>query len=256
MSRHKSWFFRYFVSYLAVGMLPVMLGFIFYYATMTTVRRETENLNYAALSQAGKEMDYIKGEMKNIAYHFSGYLDDNRFLQDTTAVYTRIKAYEDSLSFDAQILFYLRGSSAVYLSSGIMNYRDLEAYISNTEGRGDMTMSSFFTNLNKYRHDTSQRISHSPFLPAKAQSSAAYMFPVPALSVMPEAVICFLVKGETIQEIIETYLGETNANIYFFNDTLECLYDRETLNLAEETAKDLVTIKGIGVMDTITTADP
>jgi AraC-like DNA-binding protein len=230
-------------------MLPVMMGFIFYYGAVTTVRQETENLNYAALSQAGKEMDYIEGEMKNIAYHFSSYMDDDRFLRDAAEIYTRIKAYEDSLSFDAQILFYLRGSSAVYLSSGIVNYRDLESYISNMEGRGDMTMSSFFTNLNKYRHDTSQRISHSPFLPVKAQSSLAYMFPVPALSVMPKAVICFLVKGETIHEIIETYLGETNANIYFFNDTLDCLYKRETLNLGKETPKDLVTTKGVGVME-------
>ena len=58
--KKKSLFVKYFFSYLIIGIIPFLFGFIFYYTSIPTLEREIERSQIAALDQACREIDYIK----------------------------------------------------------------------------------------------------------------------------------------------------------------------------------------------------
>jgi AraC-like DNA-binding protein len=249
--RGKSWLSKYFWSYLLIGVFPLLLGFIFYYTNITTVEREVGNSNFAALSQAAKEMDYTIGEMKNIAYHFSGYLTDAHASLEggfspmgRSILSQRIKSYEEALKFPVTIILFFRGGTQLYTSQGEIPYRDFETAVAK---EGDLTMSSFYTAINSLRNNSSVRLSHNFFSEKTTATGVVYFYPMPYLDMIPQATLCFMFRSETIHSIFENYLGEIRGNIYLYNEMLSPLYNINPLDLSENFTKTLAGIKGVGV---------
>ena len=135
----KSWLAKNFISYLVIGLFPLLLGIIYYYTNITTIRREVENGNFGALTRSVSELDYLAGEMRTIAYHFSGCLAEIPGLgdypygelpaADRALLAQQIQSYQDSLGLPVNILVYFRGSTLVYTSNGAMAYGDFEAAV-------------------------------------------------------------------------------------------------------------------------------
>jgi AraC-like DNA-binding protein len=252
MMYRQSWFLKYFFSYLPVLMLPVLLGFVFYYTNITTVKQEIENVNFSALAQAGNELDYISSEMRNIAYHFSGYFadfegpDDYRGLSgaDQSILCQRLKNYEESLHYAVEIVLYLRGDSRLYTSSGIIRYRQFEE---NQRPYGDLVMSSFFTQLNSIRQPASFQI--RPGASGLSERITSYLYPIPYLDVIPKATMCFLFRGSEMRSVLENYLGLYRGNIYLYNEVLNKLYQYENLDLPGEFTQSMAGLRGVGVQE-------
>lgn len=246
----KSWLGKYFWSYLLIGVFPLLLGFVFYYTNITTVEREVANNNFAALEKAGKELDYMAGEMKNIAYHLSGYLtetfpgsfDEGAAPKDLLS--QRLKTYEEALKFPVSIVLFFRGRTELYTSQGIMAYRDFERAV---EREGDLTMSGFYTAINGLRNNASYRLAHNFFSGRKDATGVVYFYPLPYLDMIPRATLCFIFQSVSISGVLENYLGESAGTVYCFNEMLKLLYAGGSPNLPESFTKTLAGIKGVGV---------
>lgn len=248
----RSWFFKYFFSYLPVVMLPVLLGFVFYYTNITTVKQEIENVNFSALAQAGNEVDYISSEMKNIAYHFSGYFPDFGGLDnygglsaaDQSILCQRLKNYEESLHYTVEIVLYLRGDSRIYTSSGLIRYNQFEE---NQRPYGDLVMSSFFTHLNSIRQPASFQI--RPGASGSPERLVSHLYPIPYLDMIPRATMCFLFRSDEMRAVLENYLGVYRGNIYLYNEVLNRLYQYESVELPGEFAQSMAGLRGVGVQE-------
>jgi AraC-like DNA-binding protein len=243
----KSWFSKYFISYLAIGMLPVVLGFIFYYTNITAVSGEVENSNLTALQRACNEMDYMTGEMKNIAYHFWETNPEAAVPGTAEAVLVRhLSFYERSLNFPARIMLYYRGGSLVYTAEGLMPYAEFERTV---RDEGDLTMSGFFAQINGIRYNTSVKLSFYAAPVNGNKPGVVYLYPVPYLDDMPQAILCFFLKHEDIKKAMENYLEEIRGNLYLYNDTQNNLFSYETADLPRDFVRKLSGLKGIGVQE-------
>jgi AraC-like DNA-binding protein len=228
-------------------MLPVVLGFIFYYTNITTVSREVENGNFTALLQACNEMDYMTGEMKNIAYHFwETNQEANAPGIAETVLVRRLSFYERSLNFPARIMLYYRGGSLVYTSEGVIPYTEFERTVRDD---GDLTMSSFFTQINGIRYNSSAKLSFYAGQVNRNEPGVVYLYPLPYLDAMPQATLCFFLKHEDIKKTMENYLEEIRGNLYLYNDTRNNLFSYETTELPRDFVRRLSGLKGVGVQE-------
>ncbi|MDR0709778.1 MAG: AraC family transcriptional regulator [Spirochaetaceae bacterium] len=250
--RERSWFSQYFWSYLAVGIFPLLMGFIFYYMNIVTVEREVADGRFSVLEQVKREMDYISNEMRNIAGYFSEYLEGQTDLSSLSAadrdiICQRLKFYEESLTFSTEILLFVRGDTRLYTSEGIVPYHVFEA----DHGKdGDLTMSRFYSQINSRRSNFSFRLSPGFFGGAGRATSAVYLYPLSYPDMIPHGTLCFIFSSESIQGILENYLGDDlQGDLYLFNEMLTPLYSRMTLTLPEDFLKDLVRLKGVGVQE-------
>ncbi|MCL2320110.1 MAG: AraC family transcriptional regulator [Treponema sp.] len=252
-----SWFSKYFWSYLIIGVVPILFGVIFYYTSIPTLEREVERSHFTALDQARREMEYIAGEMKNTALHFSGYLEsfpgaplmksgEGLSAADKSVLSQRIKTYEETLNFPVNIVLFFRGGTLLYTSQGVVSYRNFEEDI---RADGDLTMSSFYTRINSIHTSTSLRFSRFPFTDSGNATGMAYLYPLPYLDVMPRATLCFVFRSTGISNIIENYLGNINADIFLFNEMLAPLYINNELGLPANFYSTLSSLKGVGVQE-------
>ncbi|MDR3191534.1 MAG: AraC family transcriptional regulator [Treponema sp.] len=258
----KSWLVKYFVSYLIIGALPLLLGFIVYYTNITTVKGEVERNNFAVMTQAVSELDYLVGEMKNIAYHFSGYLADftgplrggypygELSKPDQDRIAQRIKSYQDSLEIPVTILVYFRGGTRLYTADGAIPYSDFE---SSVKHEGELARSGFFSSINRVVSDASFRLTKG----AGAENlrveggmeggSVVYLYPVPYLDILPQATVCFMLKDQAILSIMENYLGALRGNLYLYNGFYQNIFSYGSPELPGDVIKNLGGLKGIGV---------
>jgi AraC-like DNA-binding protein len=252
----KSWFSKYFISYMSIAILPVFIGFIFYYTHISTICREVDNSNFSALSHAVSELDIMSIEMENIAKYFSTYLTDfpvfqrtvfpnpKLSAQDQMAIAQQIRTYQNSLRLPATILIYIRCGAWLYTIDGAMSYNEFEASI---RQKGDLTMSGFYSRINSVDNNDSFILSHS-FLTDKTNvPNLMYIFSIPYLNVIPRITICFMVKNEDIYSVLENYLGDLKGNLYIFNNIRRNLFHFETDSMSDDFTGKLLSLKGIGV---------
>ncbi|MDR3191851.1 MAG: helix-turn-helix transcriptional regulator [Treponema sp.] len=241
---------------MSIAILPVFIGFIFYYTHVSTIRREVDNSNFSALSHAVSELDIMSIEMENIAKYFSTYLTDFPIFQrtafpnpklsaqDQIAIAQQIRTYQNSLRLPATILIYIRCGAWLYTIDGAMPYNEFEASI---RQKGDLTMSSFYSRINSVDNNDSFMLSHS-FLTDKANiPNLMYIFSIPYLNVIPRITICFMVKNEDICSVLENYLGDLKGNLYIFNNMRRNLFHFETNSMPNDFTGKLLSLKGIGV---------
>ena len=250
----KSWFSKYFFSYLTIGIIPILLGIVFYYTSIPALEGEIERSHMAALDQAGKDIDYITGEMRNIALHFSGLyesLPDNQVITiketdfSTDALFNQqIKYYEEALNFPVTLALYFRGEAWLYTSNGKTPYSDFETDL---RAEGNLTMSRFFTRISSTRTVTSLRFSQAPLVQNPVNTGMAYLYPLPYQDIMPRATLCFIYDSSSIKEIMENYLGDLRGDIYLFNEMLVPLFNYNMISLPADFSRTLSSVRGVGV---------
>ncbi|MCL2833086.1 MAG: AraC family transcriptional regulator [Treponema sp.] len=255
--RRKSLYLKYFFSYLAIGIVPFLFGFIFYYTSIPALENEIERSHIAALGQAGREIDYITGEMMNTARFFSGYLENFSdssgtvpaaglgFAEDAL-ISQNVRYYEDTFNVPVSMALFFRGSAWIYTSAGKIPYMNFEEGV---RPDGDLTMSSFYTKINSINKYASLRLARFSFSAYSAGSGMAFLYPLPVQDLRPQAVLVFIFKSQDMQQILENYLGDLKGDIYLYNEMLVSLFDHNVLNLPEAFSKTLSNVKGVGIQD-------
>ncbi|MDR1566007.1 MAG: AraC family transcriptional regulator, partial [Treponema sp.] len=225
---------------------------------ITTMKREVERNNFAVMTQAVSELDYLVGEMKNIAYHFSGYLADITSLRHSEYPYgelskpdqdwiaQQLKSYQDSLEIPVTILVYFRGGARIYTSDGAMSYRNFESAI---KYEGELARSGFFSSINRIVSDVSFRLTKGADTENMTGGNVVYLYPVPYLDILPQATVCFMLKDKSILSIMENYLGALKGNLYLYNGLYQNIFSHGSPELSGDIIKNLGGLKGVGVYE-------
>lgn len=252
--QRKSLFYRFFVSYLGIGLtLIIFFGFVFYYFNVSSLDAEVRSNQFNGTSQSLNKMDYMLESMSNMAYHFSstefGEQSQEAWMQPggDSFLIQQLESYEQNLPVPATVGLYRRGDTGIYLSTGREAYQALE----NTLGKhADFTMSSLFGTLNSVNRATAVRIvGREDRLPYDAPSTAV-IYPIPYMSSIPSMSLVFFVSGEELNTVVENYSGEQARNVYLLDDTLQVVYQSEQYPLTEAEILALIRMKGTGVFET------
>lgn len=254
MNRH-SILTKYVISYIFIGVLPIMIiGVIFYYVNLSNMKTRIAQTQYATLVSSMNKIDSLLSEMSNVAYHLTNYaLADDSTLKNfevtsdlgDALISQQLKAYEQSFSQSVQVALYLRGDSNIYLNDGKYHYSVFEHTLDETN---DLTMAQFFTMINTTTRVNSKKLYGN--LPVYSEGEViSYVYPLPNLDAMPQASLIFLFNRQTVINILESYLGEYNYNVYIYNDTLQEIFSNRKITITDELYKALPSIKGTGTRD-------
>ena len=252
----KSWLVRYFTSYLAIGVLPVVIfGCFLYYMNVVGLNKEVQSNNYSALAQSLNKIDYLVEKMNNISYHLSRYQFEsnvqyenfkNFSITDDSVIAQRLKSYEDTLGVPVQALLYIRGDTNIYTSEDKYHYSEFEHVV---QRDGDLTMSRFYTMISSIRCSSSMFLVHKIDERLYNGGMTVYLYPIPYMDVLPTATLGFMFKEKDIQNIILNYLGEIKGNIYIYNEYLQEIFKSEQIQLVQGAKDEYVSMKGKGVSE-------
>lgn len=224
-----SWKKRLFLSYIFVGVIPLLvLGAFFYYGNRLSMSQEREKTNSSMLSQVMQKLDYVTEKMNSAAYHFSGTemaeqlnavrnqavdIDEGMVLSQL-GTYAEIVGDEES---PASAVLYLRGDRYIYAPGGRMPYADFEKDMARY---GDLNQVSFFTTLNSLNNDTSIKIGGEK---TDQDAMVYFLYAVPYMNNIPVATIGFGFDHQALKNMIETYFPLQSA-VYLFNEKYQNIY--------------------------------
>lgn len=249
----KSLLLSYFTSYLIIGVLPVIIfAVIFYFVNVINLNKEVERTNYSSLTQSMYKMDYLQGQMSNIAYHMTGYKllseegnnGTSLSLTDESVLIQRLKSYEEAFNIPLKMLLYIHGSENVYLSDAKYSYYIFEEDMTKV---GSLTMSSFFTILNSITQNGSLKLVNNFTDKASNSTLTAFLYPIPYMEVLPHATLGFMIEDKAIKDIFDNYLGDIQGNIYIYNEYLQGIYSSEKIKSLKDANIDYAGMKGTGV---------
>ena len=251
------WWRKFFLSYVFVALIPVIvMACFFYYGNRLSWYEEIENKNYTAMGQVINKLDYIKEKMDGMAYHISGYdfgesfETNDRILKEELEVKLtqQLKTYTENIEgIRAYTVFYVRGDKYIYTEAGKLSYLEFEKTI---DEYGILDRSSFFSNINALRYNTSVKI-HQNAENQTENSMTFYLYPVPYMSSLPMATLGIGFGNEDIFELVKNYVGSMKANIYITNEHFQNIFSSEKGDFSENENQRLEslskTLKGTGV---------
>lgn len=259
--KHSKWWIKFLISYIYIGIFPVLLlGIFFYSGYKMSVYKEIENSNYSFLTQALYKTDNMVEKMNSIAYHLSGtYAEGNDLREysgrmpevDDAIIMQQLKTYNGLIEgVPIQTLLYIRGGKYIYTEDGKTLYMDFEA---SKKDYGDLTMSSFFGMINSLKYNTSIKLYQPEGDDSQNQSLVYYLYPVPYMESLPVATLCFSVQYSDMYGALENYLGSLSADVYLYNEYYRNIFSSALNKIKAEDRTRLeeavANIKGTGVFE-------
>lgn len=228
--RGMSWKKRLFLSYIFVGVIPILvLGGLFYSGYRVSVEQEIEKNNTAMLSQAMQKMDYVTEKMNSASLHFSGtelaeQLDDVRNQKvdmEEGVILSQMETYSDIVSDTenpAYMMLYLRGDHYIYTPDGRVEYADFENEMNQY---GDLNELKFYSTISSFKKGVSVKIGGKE--QKKQNTITFFLYPVPYMNNIPVATLGFGLDFEAIKNMIKTYYN-LDSMIFIFNDQLQNIF--------------------------------
>ncbi|MDF2962982.1 MAG: AraC family transcriptional regulator, partial [Paenibacillus sp.] len=218
--RKNSMFRKLFISYVIIFAIPLfILGGIFYYLSVVTYQREVSDANLTKLTQVRNQIDLELKSLREIIYHISSEsdiyavspgTDDNR----SSMIVPQLLAYKDHYPFINEILFYYRGDTQVYLTSGQYDYHSFEY---NVKKNFDWSRSSFFKELNAVSAPKTLRIVTKEAGLSDDSNVLAFLFPVPYLKTIPQGTVLFTIKETEFLSKFKNILGNFEGAIFIYD---------------------------------------
>ena len=238
-----SWKKRLFLSYIFVGVIPLLvLGAFFYSGYRVSVEQEIEKSNAAMLSQVVQKMDYVTEKMNSASLHFSGtelagQLDDVRDQKmdvDEGIILSQLTTYSDIVSDvenPAYMILYLRGDHYIYTPEGRVEYEKFEDEM---EQYGNLNEVSFFSTISSFKKAVSLQIKNEETEEKERENTMTYfLYPVPYMNNIPVATLGFGLDFEAMKNMIMTYYNLESV-IYVFNDQLQNIFTYAPEGYGEE----------------------
>ena len=238
-----SWKKRLFLSYIFVGVIPLLvLGAFFYSGYRISAEQETEKNNMAMLSQVVQKMDYVTEKMNSASLHFSGtelaeQLDDVRDQKvdmEEGIIVSQLTTYSDVVSDvenPAYMILYLRGDHYIYSPEGRVEYAEFE---NEMKQYGDLNKISFYSTISSFKKSISLKVSGSEAENQENKNTMTFfLYPVPYMNNIPVATLGFGLDFEAMRNMIQTYYN-LESIVYVFNDQLQNIFTYAPDSLLEE----------------------
>lgn len=261
--KNKSLFVRFFVSSIAISLLVVLLfGTVFYYFVVTNQHSEVKNTRFSAVIQVLNKTDYLLGTMSNLAYHLSSpevaaahpaLLSDERTPAGDSLLCQQLLSYEQNLTMPVRAALFFRGEPWMYLSDGKYAYADFEYSFSND---ADFTISRLYSSLSSAMRPIAVPMLMRQERTAISSPATAFIYPIPYMSMLPQASLLFFIEEKDYQAMLENYSGEQARNAYLVDDALQIIYAAENLPLSEAEKLSLIRLKGTGVTEATLQGQP
>lgn len=219
----RSLYRRYFASYLAIAMIPVVVivsaVIIIVDVNHTTTARE---LYRRAVTQSAAHIDAVVGEMQSSVTDFSRdaavadllVSESEQSDKLASAITSYLASMEQRSRIKASVLFYRVGGTLLYTSEGVKTYAGFEKDIA---GVANLSMSSFFTRLNSVASMTVWLLNAPQAAQTKTDPLVAFAFPSFSLDTARKGTIVYLVKEADLGSVISGYLGAQPTYLYLYS---------------------------------------
>jgi AraC-like DNA-binding protein len=228
------------------------MGGIVYYWNVVSYQREITETNLTKMTQVRNQIDLELKSLKEIVYHISSqselYTDGPRSNPARSSlIVPQLEAYKGHYPFIEDILFYYRGDSKVYLTTGTYDYDVFENGIHKDYAWSQAQM---FKELNAVDSPKPKRIQMKESALSRDGNMIAFLYPVPYLQTIPEGTVLFTVKESDFLSKFENILGDIDGAIFIYDQYYNSLVsvnhniDGAGLNGMEE---ELRSTRGTGV---------
>lgn len=212
---------RYWVS-LLVFLIPVVIFGIFIYTyNIDSSKKFILETRLSSFNQAAGQLGYIFDHLKTMATDVSTnqerYLpSNNQGSMDENAIITKLRSMEKNAAIDVEALFYIRGEKYIYSSS----QKNLYSYFEQQYNTYDISRSQLFTKLNNelaptiYQFYFNNKDMHE-------EGMISFIYPLDLAEGYPAAYVVFLIRENILKEKFSNYLGDSEGDLYVYNDKLD-----------------------------------
>ncbi|WP_249864582.1 helix-turn-helix domain-containing protein [Paenibacillus konkukensis] len=259
MARQKSMFRKLFISYIVILAVPLfILGGIVYYFNVVSYQREVSEANLAKLTQVRNQIDLELKSLREIIYHISSqadmYADPYTAAPDEkgdrhSMIAPQLMAYKDHYPFIDEIMFYYRGDTKVYLTSGQYDYQSFE---NNVKKNYNWAGASVFKELNSVSAPKSFRVETKGSDMPDDSNMLAFLYPVPLLETIPQASVLFTVKETEFFSKFQNILGNFEGAVFIYDPYYRSLVSlNHQMGSLDMTSleEQLRTFKGTGIFN-------
>lgn len=247
-----SMFRKLFVSYVIIFAIPLLiLGSLIYYLNAVSYQREVSEANLTKLTQVRNQIDLELKSLREIIYHLSSQSDIYSVFPDpegqrNSLIVPQLLAYKNHYPFIHEILFYYRGDTKVYLSSGVADYFAFEHSLNKDY---DWAGAGFFRELNAVSSPKSLRVVNKRSLSGD-QNVLAFLFPVPFLKTIPQGTVLFTIRETEFLSKFQNIFGNFEGAIFIYDPYYQSLVSlKNNIDNIDPAGLEerLRTIRGTGV---------
>ncbi|MBD2869013.1 helix-turn-helix domain-containing protein [Paenibacillus arenilitoris] len=256
----NSMFFKLFISYLVIFAIPllILIG-VFYYVNVVGYQREVAEANTAKLTQVRNQIDLELKSLREVIYHLSSQEE----IYSTTDPMERegllipqLVAYTEHYPFINDMMFYYRGDTRMYLSTGRYAYDTFENELKKDYA---WTKAGFFRELNELSGPAAKRVEAKESGLSVQGSTIAFLFPVPYLETFPQGTVLFTINEDEFLSKFTNIMGDMKGHIFIYDQYYEPLVtysDPGQAVSSEQLRLDLRKLKGTGVFQLESGGEP
>ena len=216
---NRSLFFKYFLSYLLIFLIPfTIISFSFYYISIKNLRGEIINSNIAKLEQVRDFTDDRLSELRQLSVQIS--LNNRLTPYKLSQPYTlkegisELKTYEASNSIiDTLILTYF-GDPTLYTTRGTTAVENL---MQNMFAISEEEYSFFTEELEQITKPTLRTIKLSRG--DQDKKALVYVCPIPPQSYYSVGAVVFFLKGDKLSQLTANLLGDFEGSTYIYDNS-------------------------------------
>ncbi|WP_338788015.1 AraC family transcriptional regulator [Metabacillus sp. FJAT-53654] len=214
--------YKYIVSYLLVFLVPfLIMSTIIYYNSVSSLRQEIEQSNINKLEQVEKLTNERMKELETLAARISydprltPYMISHGYYSGEAI--DELKKYKANSSIIEELFVYYHDDETIYSTSGSFTIDALmqKKYRFGEWGKEDL-ISDLHTKLPFIK--TVNNVVVKNDYNDKHENMIAYLFPIAPNNPQPYGTVMYFIEESTMTDLIQNILGETEGNVYIFNE--------------------------------------
>ncbi|TBL72391.1 helix-turn-helix domain-containing protein [Paenibacillus thalictri] len=242
--KRRSIFYKYLLSYLLIGSIPVIvLGCVLYGNSVSQFQKEIASFHISKMNQAQLNMDNGISSLQKVALQISMdsklspyWITEGYRAIETTA---QIKKYKEGNPLIREIFLYYRNSDMLHTSSGSFSTDSFKEYMFNDFG---WNKPYFIDQLNAA---DSQRIEgsmsddgHGVF---DGNNTMAMFIPIPLYSSTPTGVVAIALEGSMLTGTVQQVVGNSDSDTFILDAAGKFLsVDNRGIQISQEQLSKLI----------------
>lgn len=243
-------FYKYLLSYFIIFLIPfTMISIIFYQTSVQNLKEEIIKSNTEKMGQVKEFSDTRMKELESIANRIS--LDHRLTPYMFSEPYQSKQAIKELTSYKV--------NSAIIDELYLYYYGDDQIY----SPRGSSAVETFISTVYPFKGDEANKFRESlestskpvvkpvEFLSnsTKRRHIISYLYPIPTNSAVAHGTVAFIVKERTITKLIESVLGDSEGNIYVYNEENELLASSNKGTKLNDKTVNKLALSDAGIID-------
>jgi YesN/AraC family two-component response regulator len=212
----KSIFYKLFLSYLVIFIIPIaVLTTFLYKTTVLDVQKEIESSNTLKLTQLKDSLDLRMKELEHQALKIN--LDPKLTPYSMTSTYykqmegiEKLGIYKANNAFTEELMIYYRNYDTIFSPFGSCYLSTLTKYIYILDEKKEKQFNGDLNNIKIPTIKPAERIN----LNGQNMELLTYMYPITRITSDPYAVVIFFIKKDVFEDMIKNILGDLPGSVF------------------------------------------